>query len=153
VSRFGIGARVGIAWLRSTCGRCGACRRGGENLCRNAAFTGWDVDGGFAEHAVVPESFAYALPDGFTDEEAAPLPCSGIIGYPALRRANLPPGGRLEIYGFGASAHLTAQLALRQGAEVHALTASAPSRRSPRTRGPTARSCSGSRRRWTRGRR
>ena len=111
-----------MAWLRRTCGTCSACRRGRENLCRSSQYTGWDCDGGFAEYAVVPEAFAYALPDRFTDDEAAPLLCSGIIGYRALRRAALPPGGRLGIYGFGASAHLTAQLALAQGAEVHVLT-------------------------------
>ncbi|KRF34488.1 alcohol dehydrogenase [Nocardioides sp. Soil805] len=121
-ARFGPGDRVGIAWLRRTCGSCRACRRGSENLCRSSQYTGWDADGGFAEYAVVPEAFAYTLPDGFTDEEAAPLLCSGIIGYRALRRAALPPGGRLGIYGFGASAHLTAQLAVAQGAEVHVLT-------------------------------
>ncbi len=120
--RFALGDRVGVAWLRRTCGSCSACRRGRENLCRSSQYTGWDCDGGFAEYAVVPEAFAYALPEGFTDDEAAPLLCSGIIGYRALRRAALPPGGRLGIYGFGASAHLTAQLALAQGAEVHVLT-------------------------------
>jgi propanol-preferring alcohol dehydrogenase len=120
--RFRPGDRVGIAWLRRTCGACDACRAGRENLCRSALFTGWDADGGFAEYAVVPEAYAYALPDGLDDVQAAPLLCSGIIGYRALCRAALPPGGRLGIYGFGASAHLTAQLALAQGAEVHVLT-------------------------------
>jgi propanol-preferring alcohol dehydrogenase len=120
--RFAPGDRVGIAWLRHTCGTCDACRSGRENLCRSAAFTGWDADGGFAEYAVVPEAYAYALPAGLEDAQAAPLLCSGIIGYRALRRAALPPGGRLGIYGFGASAHLTAQLALAEGAEVHVLT-------------------------------
>lgn len=120
--RFRAGDRVGIAWLRHTCGTCAACRRGSENLCRASTYTGWDADGGYAEYAVVPEAFAYALPEGFSDEDAATLLCSGIIGYRALRRANLPPGGRLGIYGFGASAHLTAQLAIAQGAEVHVLT-------------------------------
>ena len=112
-SRFSVGDRVGIAWLRRTCGRCAACRRGSENLCRASLYTGWDADGGFADYAVVPEAFAYAIPDAFTDEQAAPLLCSGIIGYRALRRARVPAGGRLGIYGFGASAHLTAQLAIR----------------------------------------
>lgn len=121
-ARLAVGDRIGVAWLRRTCGRCRACRRGRENLCRSSQYTGWDADGGFAEYAVVPEAFAYPLPDRFTDDEAAPLLCSGIIGYRALRRAALPPGGRLGIYGFGASAHLTAQLALAQGAEVHVLT-------------------------------
>lgn len=120
--RFTEGERVGIAWLRRACGRCRMCRRGAENLCWQSAYTGWDADGGFAEYAVVPEAFAYALPADLADAEAAPLLCSGIIGYRALRRAALPPGGRLGIYGFGASAHLTAQIALRQGAEVHVLT-------------------------------
>ena len=120
--RLAVGDRVGIAWLRRTCGRCRACRLGRENLCRSSQYTGWDHDGGFAEYAVVPEAFAYALPGPGSDEEVAPLLCSGIIGYRALKRAALPPGGRLGIYGFGASAHLTAQLALAQGAEVHVLT-------------------------------
>lgn len=120
--RLALGDRVGVAWLRRTCGACRACRSGRENLCRSSQYTGWDADGGFAEQVVVPEAFAYVLPDGFSDEEAAPLLCSGIIGYRALRRAALPPGGRLGIYGYGASAHLTAQLALAQGAEVHVLT-------------------------------
>lgn len=120
--RFAVGDRVGVAWLRRTCGSCSACRRGRENLCRSSQYTGWDRDGGFAQYAVAPEAFVYSLPDRFSDEEAAPLLCSGIIGYRALKRAALPPGGRLGIYGFGASAHLTAQLALAQGAEVHVLT-------------------------------
>jgi propanol-preferring alcohol dehydrogenase len=119
---FAPGDRVGIAWLRHTCGRCAACRRGQENLCRSALFTGWDADGGFADFAVVPAAFAYRLPDDVVDAEAAPLLCSGIVGYRALRRARVPPGGRLGIYGFGASAHLTAQVAIAQGAEVHVLT-------------------------------
>jgi propanol-preferring alcohol dehydrogenase len=127
--RFSVGDRVGIAWLRRTCGSCRACRRGQENLCRLSEYTGWDADGGFAEYAVVTEAFAYALPDGFSDEEAAPLLCSGIIGYRALRRANVPPGGRLGIYGFGASAHLTAALAIAQGTEVHVLTRDESARR------------------------
>ncbi|HEX2893613.1 MAG TPA: zinc-dependent alcohol dehydrogenase family protein [Marmoricola sp.] len=121
-ARFQIGDRVGIAWLRRTCGHCRECRSGRENLCRASEYTGWDADGGFAEYAVVPEAFAYRLPDGFSAQEAAPLLCSGIIGYRALRRAAVPPGGRLGLYGFGASAHLTAQLAIAQGAQVHVLT-------------------------------
>ncbi len=128
-SRFTDGDRVGVAWLRRTCGRCAACRSGRENLCRSSQYTGWDVDGGFAEYASVPEAWAYELPQAFDDVAAAPLLCSGIIGYRALRRAQLPPGGRLGIYGFGASAHLTAQLALAQGAEVHVLTRGEQARR------------------------
>jgi propanol-preferring alcohol dehydrogenase len=120
--RLAVGDRVGIAWLRSTCGSCRWCRSGRENLCPDSRYTGWDADGGYAEYAVVPEAFAYAVPEAFSDEEAAPLLCAGIIGYRALRRAEVPPGGRLGIYGFGASAHLTAQIAIAQGAEVHVIT-------------------------------
>ena len=127
--RFAPGDRVGIAWLRSTCGRCRWCRGDRENLCPDARFTGWDAHGGFAEHAVVPEAYAYALPAGLDDASAAPLLCAGIVGYRALRRAGLPPGGRLGIYGYGASAHLVAQVAVAQGATVHVLTRSEPARR------------------------
>lgn len=123
-----VGERVGIAWLRRTCGRCRWCRAGRENLCTDPAFTGWDADGGFAEQAVVDERFAHRLPPGIPDHDAAPLLCAGIIGYRALRRARLPEGGRLGIYGFGASAHLTAQVALHEGATVHVLTRSAAAR-------------------------
>ena len=126
--RFAVGDRVGIPWLRATCGRCHWCRRGAENLCPTPRFTGWDADGGFAEWAVLDEAYAYRLPDGFDDERAAPLLCAGIIGYRALRSAQLPPGGRLGSYGFGASAHLAAQVAMSQGASVHVLTRSAAAR-------------------------
>ncbi|HEX9681481.1 MAG TPA: zinc-dependent alcohol dehydrogenase family protein [Acidimicrobiales bacterium] len=126
--RFTEGERVGIAWLRSTCGSCRFCQRGDENLCVEPRFTGWDADGGYAEYAVVDERFAYRLPDGFTDEEAAPLLCAGIIGFRALRRADLPPGGRLGIYGFGGSAHLAAQVALAEGMTVHVMTRSPDAR-------------------------
>jgi len=127
--RFAVGDRLGIAWLRRTCGSCRACRSGRENLCLASAYTGWDADGGFAEYAVVPEAWAYALPADLDPVATAPLLCSGIIGYRALCRAQLPPGGRLGIYGFGASAHLTAQLALARGAEVHVLTRDESARR------------------------
>ncbi|HET6834277.1 MAG TPA: zinc-dependent alcohol dehydrogenase family protein [Acidimicrobiales bacterium] len=127
-SRFHIGQRAGIAWLRHTCGRCRWCRRGRENLCVDPRFTGWDADGGYAQWAVVDEAYAYELPDRFDDVHAAPLLCAGIIGYRALRRAELPPGGRLGIYGFGASAHLAAQVALAQGATVHVVTRAAAAR-------------------------
>jgi len=127
-SRFGIGDRIGIAWLRGTCGRCRWCRTGRENLCPEASFTGWDADGGYAEFTVAPEVFAYRLPAGLDDAQAAPLLCAGIVGYRALRRAELPPGGRLGIYGFGASAHVVAQVAIAQGAVVHVLTRSARAR-------------------------
>jgi propanol-preferring alcohol dehydrogenase len=123
-TRFTIGDRVGIAWLRHTDGRCRYCLRGDENLCVAPRFTGWDDDGGYAPFAVVEEAFAYRLPDMFDDEHAAPLLCSGIIGYRALRRSRLPEGGRFGIYGFGASAHLAAQLAMHEGATVHVLTRS-----------------------------
>ncbi len=128
-SRFAIGDRIGIAWLRQTCGACRFCRRGDENLCVEPRFTGWDADGGYAEYAVVDERYAYALPAGFSDETAAPLLCAGIIGYRALRRAALPPGGRLGIYGFGGSAHLAAQVALAEGATVHVMTRAPEARR------------------------
>jgi propanol-preferring alcohol dehydrogenase len=127
-ARFGVGDRIGIAWLRGTCGRCRWCRTGRENLCPEAIFTGWDSDGGYAEHAVVPEAFAYRLPEGLDDVRAAPLLCAGIVGYRALKRAELPPGGRLGIYGFGASAHVVAQVAIAQGATVHVMTRSAQAR-------------------------
>jgi propanol-preferring alcohol dehydrogenase len=128
-TRFAIGDRIGIAWLRSTCGRCTWCRRGAENLCVSPRFTGWDDDGGYADWAVVPEDYAYAIPDAFDDEHAAPLLCAGIIGFRALRRSQLPAGGRLGIYGFGASAHLATQVAIAEGATVHVLTRSEPARR------------------------
>jgi propanol-preferring alcohol dehydrogenase len=127
-TRFALGERVGIAWLRHTCGRCRYCLRGDENLCIAPRFTGWDDDGGYASHAVVEEAFAYALPSEFGDEEAAPLLCSGIIGYRALRRSRLQPGGRLGLYGFGASAHLAAQIAMFEGATVHVMTRSRAAR-------------------------
>ncbi|HET6809855.1 MAG TPA: zinc-dependent alcohol dehydrogenase family protein [Acidimicrobiales bacterium] len=126
---FSPGERVGIAWLRHTCGVCRFCRLGRENLCLAPAFTGWDADGGYAEYTVVDERFAYRLPPAFSDETAAPLLCAGIIGYRALRRSALPPGGRLGIYGFGASAHLAAQVALGEGATLYVMTRSPEARR------------------------
>jgi len=122
------GDRVGIAWLRRTCGVCRWCRTGRENLCPRSEYTGWDADGGLADLADVPAAYAYRLPEGPPDEQLAPLLCAGIIGYRALRRAALPPGGRLGIYGFGSSAHITAQLAMAEGAEVHVLTRGAGNR-------------------------
>ena len=127
--RFRIGERIGIPWLRHTDGVCRFCRRGDENLCVAPGFTGWDADGGYAEYAVVEEAYAYRLPDAFDDEHAAPLLCAGIIGYRALRRSLLPPGGRLGIYGFGGSAHITAQVALHEGVTVHVLTRGEEARR------------------------
>jgi alcohol dehydrogenase, propanol-preferring len=125
---FSVGDRVGIAWLRHTCGVCKYCRRGAENLCPQSRYTGWDADGGYAEFATVPAAFAHHLPSGYTDSELAPLLCAGIIGYRSLLRAELPPGGRLGLYGFGGSAHITAQVALAQGAEVHVMTRGAAAR-------------------------
>ncbi len=126
--RFALGDRIGIPWLAGTCGRCRFCRSGRENLCLEPRFTGWDLDGGYAEFALVDEAFAYPLPDVFDDEEAAPLLCAGIIGYRSLRRTRLPDGGRLGIYGFGGSAHLTAQVAIAEGARVHVMTRGAEAR-------------------------
>jgi propanol-preferring alcohol dehydrogenase len=123
-----IGQRFGVAWLRMTCGVCTWCRRGAENLCRRSRYTGWDEHGGFAEYVTVPRGYAYALPATLGDVQAAPLLCAGIIGYRSLLRADVPPAGRLGIYGFGASAHLTAQVALAQGLEVHVLTRDAHAR-------------------------
>jgi alcohol dehydrogenase, propanol-preferring len=125
---FERGQRVGIAWLRHTCGQCRYCTRGSENLCPYSEYTGWDADGGYAEFTTVPADYAYPLPESYPDADLAPLLCAGIIGWRALARANLPPGGRLALYGFGASAHLTAQIALAQGATVHVLTRSAQAR-------------------------
>jgi propanol-preferring alcohol dehydrogenase len=122
VARTRVGDLVGIAWLRSTCGACPWCRSGRENLCPDARFTGWDADGGYADFAVVAEAFAYPLPAGTHPVAVAPLLCAGIIGYRALSRANLPAGGRLGLYGFGSSAHLTALVAMAQGASVSAMT-------------------------------
>jgi len=129
VSGHWIGERVGVAWLRETCGTCRWCRRGAENLCRESRYTGWDEDGGYAEYAVVPAAYAYRLSEDVPDLQSAPLLCAGIIGYRALRRAAVPPGGRLGIYGFGASAHITAQIALAHGVEVHVLTRDPAARR------------------------
>jgi alcohol dehydrogenase, propanol-preferring len=127
-TRFDVGERVGIAWLRATCGACRHCRRGAENLCVRPQFTGWTHDGGYAELAVVDEAFAYRIPDAFDDEEAAPLLCAGIIGFRALHRSGFTPGDRLGIYGFGGSAHLTAQVALALGAELYVVTRGAAGR-------------------------
>jgi propanol-preferring alcohol dehydrogenase len=113
------GDRVGIAWLRSTCGACDFCRAGRENLCEGARFTGYHEDGGYAEYAIVPAAFAYPIPAAFTDEEAAPLLCAGIIGYRALRLSGVRPGQRLGLYGFGASAHITIQVARHWGCPVY----------------------------------
>ncbi|WP_431927428.1 zinc-binding alcohol dehydrogenase family protein [Amycolatopsis tucumanensis] len=128
VTGFAVGDRVGAAWLRGTCGECAYCRRGSENLCPRSRYTGWDADGGYARFTTVPAAYAHRLPGGYSVTELAPLLCAGIIGYRALRRADLPHHGRLGVYGFGASAHLAAQVALAEGATVHVLTRSAQAR-------------------------
>jgi propanol-preferring alcohol dehydrogenase len=113
------GDRVGIAWLQGTCGRCEFCRSGRENLCSRAVFSGYHVDGGYAEYALVSEAFVYPIPPVFSDDEAAPLLCAGIIGYRALRLSGVQPGQRLGMYGFGASAHVTIQVARHWGCSVY----------------------------------
>jgi propanol-preferring alcohol dehydrogenase len=121
-TRFRKGARVGIPWLHNTDGTCEYCLTGMENLCDAPAFTGYTVDGGYAEHAVAPEDFIYAIPETFSDEQAAPLLCAGIIGFRSLRLSGIKAGGRLGFYGFGAAAHVAIQVALHWGAEVYACT-------------------------------
>lgn len=127
--RFREGDKVGVPWLYDTCGRCRFCREGKENLCDEARFTGFHVDGGFAEYFVVKEDFAYPIPEGFPDLQAAPLLCAGIIGYRALRLSEVRPGERLGMYGFGASAHVTIQVAKYRGCEVFVFTRSPEHRR------------------------
>jgi alcohol dehydrogenase, propanol-preferring len=116
------GDRVGIPWLHQTDGTCDYCRRGLENLCDNARFTGYHTDGGYADYALVSEDFAHPLPSSFTDENAAPLLCAGIIGYRSYRLSEIRRGQRLGLFGFGASAHLVLQLARYQGCEVYVFT-------------------------------
>ena len=120
--RFSMGARVGIPWLHSTDQTCEYCRAGMENLCDHPTFTGYTVDGGYAEYAVAPEDFVYSIPRSFSDEQAAPLLCAGIIGFRSLRLSGIKPGGRLAFYGFGAAAHVAIQVARHWGVEVFAAT-------------------------------
>lgn len=122
VTTLKVGDRVGIAWLQQTCGTCEFCQSGRENLCEHPTFSGYHVHGGFAEYALVPETFAYRIPSIFTDQEAAPLLCAGIIGYRALHRSNIQPGQRLGLYGFGASAHITIQIARHWGCSVYVVS-------------------------------
>jgi len=122
VTTLKVGDLIGAAWLRSTCGACEWCRSGRENLCPFSTYTGWDADGGYADFMTVPEAFAYPLPPGTDPVTTAPLLCAGIIGYRSLLRAALPPGGNLGLYGFGSSAHLTAQIAKAAGARIFAIT-------------------------------
>jgi len=128
VAAFAPGDRVGIPWLHATDGTCAYCRRGAENLCDAARFTGYDVDGGYAEYAVVGAAFAYPIPEVFDDEHAAPLLCAGVIGYRSLQLSAARPGERLGLYGFGASAHLVLQMARHLGCEVYVFTRGAAHR-------------------------
>lgn len=122
--RYESGDRVGVAWLYAACGECHYCTSGQENLCPDARFTGLHADGGYAEYMVVDERFAYPLPETFSAGEAAPLLCAGIIGYRALRLSGIQPGGRLGLYGFGASAHLAIQVANFWECDVYVFTRS-----------------------------
>jgi alcohol dehydrogenase, propanol-preferring len=131
------GQRVGIAWLRKTCGQCEFCRSGRENLCEQSLYTGYDGDGGYAEAAVINEEYAYRIPEAFDDVHASPLLCAGIIGYRSLKRSQLPPGGRLAMYGFGSSAHIVLQLVLARGCEVYVVTRGESHRRLAREMGAT----------------
>jgi propanol-preferring alcohol dehydrogenase len=126
--RLRLGERVGLPWLHFSCGRCFFCRRREENLCDQARFTGYHVDGGYAEYAVAPERFCHRLPEAFPDDAAAPLLCAGIIGYRALKLSQIVPGERLGLFGFGASAHIAIQVARYWGAEVYVFTRSAEHR-------------------------
>jgi propanol-preferring alcohol dehydrogenase len=122
VTRFQIGDRVGVPWLHEACGICDYCKRGDENLCKSAHFTGLHVDGGYAEYTLAPADFAFPIPVVFSDAEASPLLCAGIIGYRALRLSEIQPGQRLGLYGFGASAHIAIQIARHWGCEVYVFT-------------------------------
>lgn len=122
ISRFKKGDRVGIPWLNSVCGKCSFCKKGKENLCDNISFTGYNVNGGFAQYISMNERFAYHIPQGFSDLQAAPLLCAGVIGYRAFRLSEIKEGERLALYGFGASAHIVIQMAVFDGIEVYVFT-------------------------------
>ena len=122
VKRFELGVRVGVPWLYKTCSTCKYCKSGKENLCANAQFTGYDVDGGFAEYIVVGEDFAYVLPKNYSDLEVAPLLCAGVIGYQALRATGLGKSGKLGLFGFGSAAHIIIQVAAHLGFEVYVVS-------------------------------
>ncbi|MGH7812952.1 MAG: zinc-dependent alcohol dehydrogenase family protein [Candidatus Binataceae bacterium] len=128
-ARFNPGERVGIAWLRETCGSCAYCRRGRENLCPNARFTGYDHDGGYAEYAIAREDYAHPIPPALGDEEAAPLLCAGIIGYRAIKRAEVKPGATVGLYGFGGSAHIAIQVLRYWGCRVFVMSRGGPHRK------------------------
>lgn len=133
--RFWVGERVGVPWLNSTCGRCQYCEREEENLCENALFTGYHVDGGYAEYVVAPEAFAYRMPEGYLDVQAAPLLCAGVIGFRALRLSEVKPGEKLGLFGFGASAHIVLQIARYWDCEVYVFTRSEEHRELARSLG------------------
>lgn len=135
VTRFRVGDKVGVAWLNSTCGKCEFCLKGKENLCQKAKFTGYDVDGGYAEYTTVSEEFAYPIPEVFSDIEAAPLLCAGVIGYRALRLSEIEKRGKLGLFGFGASAHIVVQIAKHWGCQVFVFTRSEEHRRLARELG------------------
>ncbi|OGL42381.1 MAG: alcohol dehydrogenase [Candidatus Schekmanbacteria bacterium GWA2_38_11] len=124
VTRFKKGDRVGIPWLNSACGECSFCKSGKENLCDDIRFTGYHVNGGYAQYAAANENFAYHIPQKFSDIKAAPLLCAGIIGYRSLRLSEIKKGERLGLYGFGASAHIVIQIAVYKGIEVYVFTRS-----------------------------
>jgi propanol-preferring alcohol dehydrogenase len=135
VTGWAIGDRAGAIWLAWACGECSDCRSDRENLCPSARFTGWDLDGGFASHAIVGADFALRVPEAFDDVAAAPLLCGGVIGYRALRLAGLAPGLRLGLYGFGASASLAIQVARHRGARIHVATRGAVEQQRARSLG------------------
>jgi len=133
--RLKVGDRVGVAWLRHTCGVCEFCRSGRENLCESQRFTGYHADGGYAEKAVAPEDFVYDIPAAFSDVDAAPLLCSGIVGFRSFKRSRPQPGGTLALYGFGSSAHVIMQIALHRGMHVYVVTRGESHRRLAREMG------------------
>ena len=135
VTRFKKGNRVGVAWVHSTCGSCVHCARDQENLCDDDAFTGWTVNGGYAEYAVAPADFCYALPDAIDDEHAPPLLCAGIIGYRSLKLTGVRKGDRLGMYGFGGAAHIAIQVAHHWGCEIYVVTRSEAHRQHARSLG------------------
>jgi len=120
--RFSLAERVGVTWFYSSCGNCSYCRDERENLCPEARFTGYDADGGYSEYMVVPEDSAFRIPEVFSDVEATPLLCGGVIGYRAMRLSEIKPGGKLGMYGFGNSAHVVIQVAVKAGCRVHVFT-------------------------------